>query len=415
MARFSWEKLLKDWSKAMADSGQSIAGGLMTHKWAPWAGSEPATDAQISAAEQRLETSLPRSYKDFLRLSNGWRLIDPSVTVIWSIEKVSRLADSQPEIVEAYSRLPDVGAPSGGDGGCVDPTDFAHMIQISAFGDGCFLLNPRIRTGRGECQACFFASWAPGAEPYPSFKHLMIDRYEAFVAANPPPGSPRRGRSIRDMRTPPAQSDPDPATFLRQLEQLGYFKYCAPERAASMKQEFLATSDKVARRAKNRMHTMDLSPGRALFVPDSGRVVDLDISGVVSGRGAYCAERLRPLMSLAGIDVGPGEEVRSNDRYAMRLAGVEHEFFKIRNGKVRMPGAEHPINLARYVMYGAAKLACKALRAKGSSQRIATLEDMNDGVIDRLAFVLLDDELSYLVMWSAALDNYCRPMRADVF
>jgi hypothetical protein len=68
-------------------------------------------------------------------------------------------------------------------------------------------------------------------------------------------------------------------------------------------------------------------------------------------------------------------------------------------------------------MYGTAKLLNQVLKQRGCSERIATLEELQTTFSGemRLALVLLDDDLSYLLMWSPVIRNYCRPMRPDVF
>ena len=69
-------------------------------------------------------------------------------------------------------------------------------------------------------------------------------------------------------------------------------------------------------------------------------------------------------------------------------------------------------------MYETVKLVNQVLQRRGSNERLATLEELQSEEFERpltaqmrLAFVLLDDDLAYLLMWTPAIHNYCRPLR----
>jgi cell wall assembly regulator SMI1 len=53
-----------------------------------WLGRPPASDSQISQAEERLGIALPPSYRTFLRVSNGWGKLTQS---IWQLNAVEQL------------------------------------------------------------------------------------------------------------------------------------------------------------------------------------------------------------------------------------------------------------------------------------------------------------------------------------
>ena len=75
------------------------------------------------------------------------------------------------------------------------------------------------------------------------------------------------------------------------------------------------------------------------------------------------------------------------------------------------------LNAAGFVLHETCKLLNKVLKQRQKAERIATLEELQSSFPTqmRLALVLLDDQLSYLIMWSPPVHNYCRPMRPDVF
>jgi hypothetical protein len=53
-----------------------------------WLGYAGATEAQLTAVEERLGTTLPPSYRSFLSVSNGWRITSSFVDRLWSTEEL---------------------------------------------------------------------------------------------------------------------------------------------------------------------------------------------------------------------------------------------------------------------------------------------------------------------------------------
>src|SRR5262249_17340450 len=93
-----WQKVLRTWSDAMiasAEDSHLLHSGAMKEQWA---GFPPASDRAIADAERRLGQRLPESYRQFLKVSNGWWLdgtIGP--TRLWRIEEICLMADVDPE------------------------------------------------------------------------------------------------------------------------------------------------------------------------------------------------------------------------------------------------------------------------------------------------------------------------------
>src|SRR5882672_8491240 len=61
---------------------------------AGWLGYAGASEAEAAAAEKRLATRLPPSYRAFLKVSNGWRFpsvsifdLQPAAKVVWFREQ----------------------------------------------------------------------------------------------------------------------------------------------------------------------------------------------------------------------------------------------------------------------------------------------------------------------------------------
>jgi hypothetical protein len=421
--KFDWRKVLKQWSDAMIASGE-YAHLLAADGPTPnWAGFPPASEAAIAEAEHRLKLRLPDSYRQFLKVSNGWWLegtVGP--TRLWPVEEIRLLAEVDPETVAIWSAghaQPEADA----DPGELPDSHFSAVVQISEDNDGRYLLNPLIKPGAHEWQAAFFAPWVPGAECYESFQRLMEEKFEAFLAAHPLPATRRsrmpatRRSRTRNLAKPPENPIMDSRQFIDELQKLGFFNFVSDDVRASMIRDFYAVSQAFADSKWQPIEGPFASPGAVLLDPKSGRVVNLDMARLAEERGRYAIAAVRPLLASAGIELGPLEERITANSYGVTLEGMTHDYFRLRKGRPALAGGDHEINAARYVLYETGKLLNKLLKQKQNSARISTLEEYPTQLTAqmRLAFVLLDDELSYLFMWSGAVHNYCRPMRPDVF
>jgi hypothetical protein len=416
MPRFNWGSFLKRWSRAMVASGEFSSVLSPDAARTKWAGFAPASDPAIEQAEARLGLRLPESYRQFLKISNGWWLLGTAGPLrIWPVEEIRPMAEVEPETVKIWSELPH---DSEADPGVADlpNSHLGSAIQISEDNDGRYLLNPLIKPHTDEWQAAFFAPWVPGAECYPSFQDLMSSLGEAFMAAHPTTGSGARTRE-RNLAKPPADAIDDPRQFTDELQRLGYFRFVSADTTARMIREFLTVYESFRRNNMQLLAGPFPSPGAVILCEESGRVVNLDESRLAEERGGYAIAKTRSLLALAGIELGDPLETTTADSYSVRLEGVTHDYFRLRKGRPALPGGEHQSNVARYVMYGTVKLLNKVLKERACVERIASLEELRADFSEemRLALVLLDDDLCYLLMWSPVIHNYCRPMRPDVF
>ena len=180
-----WTPILTDWSRKILTT--ELAGHLdPPPSRSDWLGFDPAKPSDIEAIESRIGMALPPSYKSFLLVSNGWRVLTPFIhrlrpatDVEWFhveneawIDAYRQSASRQKD--EKYYRYSDDGA-SGHRAG-----HLKSLLQISDVGDGVYLLNPKAVTPDGEWEAWFFANWVPGAIRYPSFPHLLFNDYRTF-------------------------------------------------------------------------------------------------------------------------------------------------------------------------------------------------------------------------------------------
>ena len=148
---------------------------------ARWLGEPPASDEQIVEAERRLGIRLPPSYRAFLKISNGWFHPSLAVSRMASIEEVTFTRDSHSDMVEAWAELAERDWIEA-------ERDLAATLMISKLSDfdqgARLMLNPvRIRDGEMDAWTFFCEVW--GADPYPSFWHLMaaqVVRWRAVAA-----------------------------------------------------------------------------------------------------------------------------------------------------------------------------------------------------------------------------------------
>ena len=200
-----WEPWLRHWNRellARYDPTQDDA--FVDPQVTPavlasgWLGFPGASEGQLAELEARLGTTLPPSYRSFLRVSNGF--LQPGVIVprLLPASEVAWLRELDPDTIEAWT---DVASRTGG---VADSDSFERYLptalQVSAretVGTAMYLLNPRVMSADGEWEAFFFAHWVPGVRRFPSFRALMQAELEDLLAPAPPP-PPSRLQTFMD-------------------------------------------------------------------------------------------------------------------------------------------------------------------------------------------------------------------------
>ncbi|WP_226587470.1 SMI1/KNR4 family protein [Microseira wollei] len=186
MTNYNWKNLLKELSHKL------IEGREAHYKWeltpeslaSRYLGNPGASEDQIVLAETRLKIRFPPSYREFLKVSNGWPNSDWTDLQLWSTEEIEWFATRNQDWVW----LPDTEErPSVPDskyfvyGEDQDPIFLRceylqTALEISSnSGDGdIFLLIPDVVSEDGEWEAWHFGSKLPGAYRYRSFYELML-------------------------------------------------------------------------------------------------------------------------------------------------------------------------------------------------------------------------------------------------
>ncbi|MEA5462737.1 SMI1/KNR4 family protein [Leptothoe sp. PORK10 BA2] len=203
---FEWQMFLKQWSREFIDSASNLDEIPKDVLESGWLGYPGATEAQISQAEARLNIALPPSYRDFLKVSNGWRQMTPFIYRVWSVEQIDWLFARRQPWIESFIRqqFESSNRLHHQNGSClhhttVDDSDYflygeaqdcrkiryeylKTALEISDKGESTiYLLNPNVQTRYGEWEAWFFGDWLPGADRYPSFRDMMEAEYINFL------------------------------------------------------------------------------------------------------------------------------------------------------------------------------------------------------------------------------------------
>ena len=189
VATFAWKGFLEQWSRDLLQDPDVVEDLPVEVVASGWFGYPGATEAQIAQAEVRLGTVLPPSYRDFLRVSNGWRRLTPFVYRLWSTEEIEWFSVRNQDWIDAWNKYPRAVSDTDyfiyGEGQRTERMRVEYMrtaLEISETGDSAILLlNPQVVTGDGEWEAWFLANWSGGAARYRSFLEMMQAQYESFL------------------------------------------------------------------------------------------------------------------------------------------------------------------------------------------------------------------------------------------
>lgn len=206
MPNYSWENLLKIWSEQLISSRQlaeslpylaseQVSSSMVASGWLGYQG---VSEQQLIQAESRLKVQLPPSYRDFLRITNGWGFVGTNVDMILPIEDVDWYSSKYPEHIDAYFQGLSLGMPQNFHqivpddkyliyGATQNPYEFreeylksALLISTADSSPYIYLLNPKIVNTEGEWEAWVFEA-ETGANRYRSFWDLMQAEHNLFL------------------------------------------------------------------------------------------------------------------------------------------------------------------------------------------------------------------------------------------
>jgi hypothetical protein len=207
--KFDWYKFLWQWSQELISSPRYADQLPNSVKESGWLGFPGATEEQIIQVELRLKVTLPPSYRDFLKVSNGWLQTTPFIYRIWSVSEVKWFKEIHQSWIKTFTEthlrprcdgyrnvyklngslqaqlIPDSEYyVYGEDQDCskIRLNYLSSTLEISEKGESAiYLLNPEVVFENGEWEAWFFGDWLPGADRYRSFQELMEAEYRNFL------------------------------------------------------------------------------------------------------------------------------------------------------------------------------------------------------------------------------------------
>ena len=184
MIDHQWHELLQSWSRHILATGdyRDYLPEEAIDKQNLWIGYPGAGEEQILQAERCLKTMLPESYREFLKISNGWPTGGPYVTRILPVEEIAWVSERKRDWLE-YWKL-GIKLSSGRH----DPSVFREMLgfdirllenglEISNQDVGVYLLIPSLKSADGEWEAWCFEG-ETDAMRYRSFWDLMQGEFD---------------------------------------------------------------------------------------------------------------------------------------------------------------------------------------------------------------------------------------------
>lgn len=199
MTQFDWKSLLTEFSLKLIQYDMEISnqlrnnGSIVEARITPklresrWLGYAGATDEQIFKAETRLGRQFPPSYREFLKVSNGWRNSDWTDLQLWSTEEVNWFSTNNQDWIDGWKPTENCTIPTVPDEQYFvygEAQDCVYLrceylqnaLEISSdSGDGdIFLLIPNVVFENGEWEAWHLGRKLPGASRYRSFYELML-------------------------------------------------------------------------------------------------------------------------------------------------------------------------------------------------------------------------------------------------
>lgn len=292
MNSFNWENFLRQWSRelleSITDNPEKLPSEVIESKWLGYPG---ATEKQIARAESRLGMALPPSYREFLKVTNGWRQTTPFIYRLWSTEDIEwfsvRHQDWINSFVERYGNS-SLNLDLSGNGRLVTPSipdadyliygdeqdcsklrvEYLHkVLEISDIGESTvYLLNPQVMTDDGEWEAWFFGDWLPGADRYRSFQEMMLAEYENFLELRENSAQPIE-KSTDTETTENGQSLPD--------------RHCSNQLLTDYHSRATGTVEK----AEERLPLIASSSEKGVFLQSVQESTDITLEGHLSTPG----------------------------------------------------------------------------------------------------------------------------------
>ncbi|GHA03824.1 SMI1/KNR4 family protein [Streptomyces echinoruber] len=178
---FDWRSFLLRWSGEWADSlpdSETRSEDDEAARRARWLGFPPASEERIAAMEERLGRRMPPSYREFLKVSDGWRHAGGFVWLLAGTED-ARWHDNESGLADIFEEYLDEDA---GPEERREADVWRRGLQLDVESDITHvLMDPGDVDEDGEWAVYTWASWrAAPPERHANFLEFMRDMYREF-------------------------------------------------------------------------------------------------------------------------------------------------------------------------------------------------------------------------------------------
>lgn len=159
------KKILQEISAAAIELGDYSSELTKCQFDSTWIGYEPGKATEINSLEKRLGIKLPKDYRDFIEITNGFLAANGVEPSFCSLEKVDYLKNLDPELYEIWISTGNVEVGH----------KLKRAIRIGGFNEEqyFFLVPPSKENANWEYWV--FAAWAPGETKYNSLIEYFED------------------------------------------------------------------------------------------------------------------------------------------------------------------------------------------------------------------------------------------------
>ncbi|AGP59448.1 SMI1/KNR4 family protein [Streptomyces rapamycinicus] len=186
---FDWRSFLLKWGGEWADSlpdGETLSEDDEAARQSRWLGFPPASEGRIAAMEERLGRRMPPSYREFLKISDGWRHAGEFVWLLAGTED-ARWHNNESGLADMFEDYLDE------DAGAEERREsdlWRRGLQLDVESDVTHvLMDPGDVDEDGEWAVYTWSSWrAAPPERHANFRAFMRDMYREFHSLRAQPG-----------------------------------------------------------------------------------------------------------------------------------------------------------------------------------------------------------------------------------
>jgi hypothetical protein len=186
LEHLGWTELLWRWSGEAIAHADAVGLEVTPQMRASgWIGAPPASAADIAATRARLDRPLPRSYQEFLAITDGWPVLSFDFGQMRPVSELDWVAAADPGLYEVVCADNGYEWPPDSDDG--SPLMNRALLLSTGRSTDNFLYDTGRIGADGEWATTCWTSWYPGAgDQQPSFRAGLESHYASFVRFDAP-------------------------------------------------------------------------------------------------------------------------------------------------------------------------------------------------------------------------------------